>query len=37
MHMRLKIMEKLSDKLVNHIAFLDGNESDDLTNKKNNT
>ena len=30
MHMRLKIMEKLSDKLVNHIAFLDGNESDDL-------
>jgi hypothetical protein len=26
-------MEKLFDKLVNHIAFLDGNESDDLTKR----
>ena len=31
MYMGLRIMEKLFDKLLNHIAFLDGNESDDLT------
>jgi hypothetical protein len=34
MHMSLRIMEKLFDKLVNHLSILDGKESNDLTKRK---
>ena len=34
MHMGLRIMEKLFDKLVNHLSIFDGKESNDLTKSK---